>query len=340
MTHSKKDPTFGYKTWQPLKEGDAVYIISPSLGFESDEHRKVAYERARDNLARFGLRVIWDEDVFRHKDPLCPEVTMNTEAAVRDIKKAFASDARAVWAIQGGRLTLRLWPYLEELREALASPNSLKPLVGFSDITSLHLYLNARNIPTVHAVVLEYGKDANRESNPLTSLEPTVDLLMGRTPSFAYKGLKPVNTQAQKPQIIEAPLIGGNLSSLHYYDSVFRGDTLPPHMLMIETDEEEDYTRMESILESLRLGTFFKNTKAIIFGQLHSCSFDDPFFSSTQERCEKMVQKFAVFAINLTADGSTFQFGHGDWNHLFPLGTDTQLSVSENGATTLTVSAS
>ncbi len=335
-----EDSDFGYKTWQPLKSGDAVYIIAPSHGFSSEEDRSAAYGQAQTNLARFGLRAIWSEDALSHKDPFCPETAMDRSTAFGDLQRAFQSDAKAIWAIRGGRLSLDLWEYLQE--GVLSFPQ--KPLLGFSDITSLHLYFNARGRPTIHGPVLCFGKDARVAVNKFTPLEGTMDLLMGKTPVVACKGLRPMNEEAREPYWSRAPLLGGNLSSLHYYDTVFKGSSFSDHFLMIETTD--DYTRIDSILSALRQGTFFKNTSAIIFGCLHGTSFDNPQFELVQNRCEMSIKRFSqetkipVFAVTSTADGSTFQFGHGDWNHPFPLGTMAELTVSEAKEVDLRISAS
>jgi muramoyltetrapeptide carboxypeptidase len=335
-----EESKFGHRTWQPLKPGDAIYIIAPSHGFPSKEHRIAAYENARENLARFGLRAIWNEEAFSHKDPFCPETAMDRVTAFRDLRDALESEAKAIWAIRGGGLSLELWEFLEKNKFSF----SHKPLLGFSDITSLHLYFNARGRPTIHAPVLYFGKDAREDVNKFTSLKDTMGLLMGKTPMVACKGLRPMNEEAREPFWSRAPLLGGNLSSLHDYDSVFGGSSLSDHFLMIEAID--DYTRIDSTLSALRQGTFFENTSAIIFGVLHEKSFEDPLFEAVQQRCELSIQKFAqqigipVFEITPTEDGSTFQFGHGDWNHAFPLGALAELVVSEEEGVTLKVSAS
>jgi muramoyltetrapeptide carboxypeptidase LdcA involved in peptidoglycan recycling len=167
---------------------------------------------------------------------------------------------------------------------------------------------------------------------------------MGKTPTVACKGLCPMNEEAREPFWSKAPLFGGNLSSLHYYDSVFGRSSLSDHFLMIETID--DYTRIDSILSALRQGAFFENTAAIIFGFLHGKSFEDPLFEAVHQRCKFSIQKFSqkigipVFEVTPTEDGSTFQFGHGDWNHAFPLGTMAELVVSEEEGVTLKISAS
>lgn len=338
------DMDFGYKSWQPLVSGDTIYIIAPSHGFPDEESFSTTISFLREFLlAHFGIKIKYDKNAFNNKDLLCPEKAMSTKAAFLDLKAAFHDpEVKAIWAIRGGRLSLEMWARLEQ--EAKNFPT--KPILGFSDITSLHLFLNNLGFATIHSPVLSFFKESPTPLvNKLTSLKSTFDILMGKTPIVTYKGFIPYNRRAlESRDPIMGVLMGGNLSSLHYYDSVY-GTTSAPAIWMIET--VDDYTRIDSILEALARSRIFKNAQAIIFGQLHAKSYSDPNFLLTQKRCELIIQKFAqkidipVFAAMIQDENSAFSFGHGDLNHPFPLGTKAVLQINpERQERVLTISAS
>lgn len=335
---------FGYKSWQPLVAGDTIYIIAPSHGFDSKESFfKIIDFLSEFILSNFGIKIKYDKNAFNNKDLMCPEKAMSTEAAFLDIMTAFNDpEVKAIWAIRGGRLSLEMWSLLETKVRDFSS----KPLLGFSDITSLHLFFNNLGFATIHSPVLSFFKESPSPAvNKLTSLKSTFDILMGKKPVVNYKGFIAHNQIAQESiGSIKGTLLGGNLSSLHYYDSVYGSPNFPA-IWMIET--VDDYTRIDSILEALQRGRIFKNAQAIIFGNLHGKSYSDSNFSTVQNRCELIIKRFAqkinipVFSAIVKDDDSLLSFGHGDRNHPFPLGTKAVLNVSNDSKeTSLTISSS
>lgn len=340
---SLKGCEFGYNSWKPLGPGDTIYIISPSHTFPDEESFTKTISFVSEFLhTNFGLNVKYDINTFSQKDPMCPEKAMSTEAAFQDLKLAFYDpEVKAIWAIRGGRLSLELWSLLEA--EAKNFPH--KPLLGFSDITSLHLFLNNLGFATIHCPVLNFFKESPTPNcNKLTSLDSTFDILMGKKPILEYKGFVPQNISAESADLVQGILFGGNLFSLHYYDSVYGAPDFPA-IWMIET--QDDYTRIESILEAIQRGRIFKNAQAIIFGCIHAKSYSDPYFDKVQARSELIIKRFAnklnipVFSIINSGEDSTFSFGHGDLNHPFPLGTKACLQISSDPQDTiLKISAS
>lgn len=335
---------FGYKSWQPLIKGDTIYIIAPSHGFPDEESLYSTISFLREFLLiNFEINIKYNKNAFDSKDILCPEKAMSTEAAYLDLKAAFNDpEVKAIWALRGGRLSLELWEMLES--EAKNFPH--KPLLGFSDTTSLHLFLNNLGFATIHSPVLSFFKESpTPTANKLTSLDSTFDILMGKMPVVTYKGFKACNQIAQDSiGEIKGKLLGGNLSSLHYYDSVYGAPDFPV-IWMIETID--DYTRIDSILEAIKRGRILKTAQAIIFGQLHGKSYSDANYSKVQTRCENIIKRFAqkvnipVFSIIDNGENSTFCFGHGDLNHPLPLVTEAILKVNpDNQETELIISAS
>ena len=266
------------------------------------------------------------------KDPGCPEV-VDTHTVFKDFLTAtFNPIVEVIWAVQGGRMGLRLWPLLDAHRDIL--PKQLPLLVGFSDITSLHLWFNEQGYPTIHAPVLAFCKETGQGVNTKTSVGNTVwPLITGKTTSLTYTGLLPINWNAKVMEDLPCVVMRGNLSSLHYWSTAY-GPLKREHILVIET--WDDATRMDSILLSLKLGDFFENTKAIIFGSMHGKTPGDEGFEEIQARCALLIRSFAedlgipVFSTKPSKNvPSDLIFGHGTHNDPIPFGTPSTLKFDE-----------
>lgn len=115
-----------------LREGDTVSVVAPATPWES----RSELLRAVAGLEAWGLKVKLGEHVNDRHGYLAGR----DEDRASDLNAAFADpETRAVVCFQGGYGTSRLIPLLD--RDAIAA--SRKALCGYSDITSLHLAVQA-----------------------------------------------------------------------------------------------------------------------------------------------------------------------------------------------------
>lgn len=274
------------------------------------------------------------------RDDMCPEVMDTKEALDAFLSAVTDPSYLCLWAVQGGRMALRFWPLLDTHRESI--PKTMPLLVGFSDVTSLHLWLNEHGIWTLHAPVLAFCKETGGVCNQQTSIvRDVLPLVLRKVDHVSYTGIVPINGAALDSTEITAPLMGGNLSSLHYW-SVAYGPLQRSHVLMIEI--WDDVTRMASILDSLKFGSFFDNAKAIIFGSMHGKNPGDEEFEAIEDRVDLMLERFArdlripVFRTRRVVEKKTdLLFGHGQHNMPLPFGTNAVIKM-EKGEATLTAS--
>lgn len=288
-------------------------------------------------------------------DKKCPEIS-DTNAVWDAFCSLLGGDhpLSIVWAIRGGRMSLRFWEKLDDAVEAdstfLERLQSKIVLVGFSDITSLHLWFNAHGIPSLHGPVAAFCEETRVGCGTNTSIIRDVwPVVTGEKPSLTYTGILPVNHAAKSTEVIETVLIGGNLSSLDYWNGVYGpfpvGTT--KRALLIETTGE-DPTRALSILTALKRGFFASGSvSAILFGDLHGISPASGEFTTKEERFSLLINSFATsvsIPVFRTGAGEKLQdsdlrFGHGDYNDPIPLGTparfmkssDTSFSLEING---------
>ncbi len=128
------------------KQKDVVAIIAPSSGC-ADAHLKLTQgiKLLEDN----GLKSIVDERIFAYND-------IEFFAASKDIrldtfKQALLNkEVKIIWAFRRG------YGCNEFVFDCLdIKPLGTKILIGYSDLTSLHILFNQHyNIPTIHGSVL------------------------------------------------------------------------------------------------------------------------------------------------------------------------------------------
>jgi muramoyltetrapeptide carboxypeptidase len=115
-----------------LRQGDTVSVVAPASPWEN----RSELLRAVAGLEEWGLHVKPGEHVNDRRGYLAG----HDEDRAADLNAAFADpDTRAVICFQGGYGSSRLIPLLD--RDAIAA--SRKAFCGYSDITSLHLAIQA-----------------------------------------------------------------------------------------------------------------------------------------------------------------------------------------------------
>lgn len=139
-----------------------------------------------------------------------------------------------------------------------ASP---KWLVGFSDVTALHVTANALGICTLHAPnVTGLGRaiTALERFCLLTSLEALA--------SPAWTNLEVVHPGPPA----RGPLLGGNLALLVSMAAAGRL-VIPPGAILAFEDVTERPYRVDRMLTSLRLGGYLDGLSAIVVGSFTQC---------------------------------------------------------------------
>ncbi|MEW6283094.1 MAG: LD-carboxypeptidase, partial [Candidatus Eremiobacterota bacterium] len=172
-----------------------------------------------------------------------------------------APDIQAVWASRGGYGVLRL---LHELGPGLRP----RPVVGFSDLTALHVALWHRGWTNlVHGPVLhslgEHPDEDSRES--LRRL-----LTTGRAP--VLEGRTVVRGE------VEAPLVGGNLCVLASLCGTPHQLRAGGAILLLEDVHEAPYRLDRYLMQLLQAGVF-KGVLAVALGTFVDCNppTDAPF---------------------------------------------------------------
>jgi len=272
---------------QPLHPGDTVAIVAPSGPFPRDR-----YERGRAVLEARGLRV-------REFLPTRARryLAGSDEERLAGLHAAFADpEVRAVFAARGGYGAMRLLPGLD--LALLAS--SGKALVGFSDVTALHLALQRAGARSVHGpVVTRLGEE------PPEALDRLFELLAGRTPA-------PLPGKTLVPGSATGRLLGGNLSVLTRLVGTRWLPSLEGAILLLEDVGERPY-RLDRMWTHLQLAGLLEPIAGIVLGDFTGC--DDP--AAGVEAQEVMAELVASLGKPALAG---FPIGHGGVHLAVPLG--------------------
>ena len=177
--------------------------------------------------------------------------------------------AKAIFTARGGYGCVRTVSKAEELCDAMVGISSLiellkqspaKWLVGFSDITWLHLLFAKANFQSIHGpVATQWNLTHGHIDQNISHLAKT---LMGDIVSLDLS-----NSDVVRSKPFAGELVGGNLSLL--YASL--GTSVQPNtagkVLFIE-DLDEYYYHMDRMLFSLKLAGLFDGIQGLLVGSM------------------------------------------------------------------------
>jgi len=117
---------------------------------------------------------------------------------------------KVIWCVRGGAGSQRLIPKLDSLLPTDPPPTP-KILIGYSDITALHLYLvNKYNWPTMHGIMLDaIGSGSFAPNSP--TVKSLVDLLFNLTTLICEPLMTRLDSRGDIVTI-STEVTGGNLT--------------------------------------------------------------------------------------------------------------------------------
>lgn len=291
-----------------LKEGDIVDVIAPASGSTEEET-----EKALSFLRLIGLKPRIPDD-FQGNEPYHSHSDAMRFSHLQQALEA--TDSKAIWCLRGGYGCARLVPMLE----TLSRPEHHKWLIGFSDITVLHLYFQQRwQWPTLHAPVL-FQLGLQRIAAP--TVDKIISLLFAQTHKSSYRTLKVLNDAAKQEQTITDTMItGGNLSLLQTSIGTPWQIDCRDKILFIEEVGEKGY-RIDRMLTHLEQSRCLQEAKAIIFGDMKGVSGE-----GEDENIDYAITRFAN-SISIPVLHVP-HIGHGTENDPLPLGVRTLLTLGE-----------
>ena len=288
----------------PLRAGDCVFVIAPSSPFEAVRgFRGLGFLRER-------YRVRFQRDAFTREGYLAG----NDERRRGELSRALNDpEVRAILAFRGGVGATRIVSDVD-FTTLRADP---KWVVGFSDITALHVECTRAGVASLHAPhVASLGRcDREADHDVVRALEAPH---AGQT--LALSGVSDGSATA--------PLVGGNLAILH--DCAASGRLALPSaektgcILFLEDVGERPY-RIDRMLTALIRGGHLESVRGVVLGDFTDC-YPGPDGVTVMEVLRSAFEPLGVPV------AAGFPAGHGTLNRPLRFGGIVSLEVSSGRA--------
>lgn len=298
-----------YKSAVYLKKGDHIRILCTA---RSADERQL--QPAQKLLESWGLQVSFGTTIGKKEH----QFGGTKEERLADFQQAIDDpEIKAIWIARGGYGTIQLIDAIDfSAFSSASSAGSAKAepttIIGYSDVTLLHGKLQTLGFSSVHSFMPLELKD-----KPDSSVESLRRTLFGESQILSIQ-----NTFSLDSQVIDAPVVGGNLSILY---SMLGNDTFPKtegHILFIEEIDEYLY-HIERMMYSLKRAGKLKGLKALLVGGMTDMNDHEIAFGKNAEE----------IILSLTADNDypvifNFPAGHIKDHRTLQLGKEMHIEIT------------
>ena len=268
--------------------------------------------KGTSKLAGWGYPVCFDERALKKERFLAGS---DADRAASLLFAAKNPLVRGIWCARGGYGSTRLLPLLDRLKLANHIKKSPKLLLGYSDITALHLYLYKKTgLKSIHAPLIATEKFLKLPKSTENILQNIFKgtLALGKksyTARWATKALAPIKKD------ISGVLLGGNLTLLTNLAGTPWQPDLSGSILFIEDCAEPAY-RLDRMLTQLWNSGMLHGVRAVAVGDVSQ----DVVLKKGERKdawklalIDRLVKKKIPVIYNLPV-------GHGKKNEPLPLG--------------------
>jgi len=303
-----------------LRKGDLVGLVAPG-GYTSD----AAIDKAVKHIEALGFRVkqgAWLREVWGNYGG-------TVAARIADLHGMFRDpEVKAIWAIRGGSGCISL---LQHLDYGLIRRHP-KILLGYSDITALHLAIHRHaGLVTFHGPVASSTPSAYSDEHMLAVLmDPRPRYTIPMAQENAQRALQEPQyaTRTVHGGVASGPLMGGNLSLVSALAGTPYAADYRDSILFIEEVNEEPY-RIDRWLTQLDLSLGLHRAAAVMIGICENCGPQGDGPSLTlDDTLDVHLQPLRVPAV------TGYSFGHIRNQFTMPVGVRATL---DTGAQTLTL---
>jgi muramoyltetrapeptide carboxypeptidase len=287
-----------------MKPGDLIEIVAPAGPIEQrdDMMKGVA------SLERMGFRVRFHEAIFSSTGYLAGPDEVRASGLMRALRDP---EVKAVISLRGGYGCARLIPLLQpELLE-----NQAKIFMGFSDLTTLHLYFRRRlGWKTLHGPMAT--------SPTLSNIGSAQEMHLVRlwTDPGYHASLSFPELETWAAGAAEGELVGGCLSLLTAsLGTPYEMDT-DGKVLFLEDLGEPPY-RLDRMLTQLRLAGKLERIAGVLLGEFKDCDSEGK-PPSAEDTLRDFMTSLEVPVL------AHFPSGHGSENWVLPLGSRIRLDAT------------
>jgi len=289
-----------------LKPGDKICIISPSRTIQEPQIRE-----AIKILQQWGLQV----ELGKHVYDSYGYFAGTDNDRVSDLQMAIDDpEIRAVFCSRGGYGMSRI---LDDLNFEMLLKNP-KWIIGFSDITALHIQLNNVGIQSVHGLMpVQYDYMGTEQS-----LQSLKTLLLTDSLDYQLPG-KADNIEGE----VTGEIIGGNLSLL--VDSLSTKSEIYTDGKILFVEEIDEYLyKLDRMFNQLKRGNKLSGLKGLVVGDFSEQKDTNIAFGQTLEQIVLHHTREFDYPIAFN-----IPIGHEPYNLAIPCGRDMKLKVSKSAVT-------
>ena len=235
-----------------LQKGDTIAILSTARK-NIDDNLKPAI----DLLHSWGLEVVIGKTIGLDDNQLAGTDTQRAEDFQQQLDNP---NIKAIWCVRGGYGTVRMIDLLDFTK----FKQSPKWIVGFSDVTVIHSYLNRLNIASIHgAMPVTVGKAS------VESIESLRKALFGESLEYEIP-FSPANRLGNA----KGEIVGGNLSILYSLMGSNAQIDCKGKILFIE-DLDEYLYHIDRMMMSLKRCGCFDGLNGLIVGSMTKMKDND-----------------------------------------------------------------
>ena len=235
-----------------LQKGDTIAILSTARK-NIDDNLKPAI----DLLHSWGLEVVIGKTIGLDNNQLAGT---DAERAADFQQQLHNPNIKAIWCVRGGYGTVRMIDLLDFTK----FKQSPKWIVGFSDVTVIHSYINNLNIATIHgAMPITVGKASTE------SIESLRKSLFGESLNYEI----PFDA-ANRLGNAKGEIVGGNLSILYSLMGSNAQIDCKGKILFIE-DLDEYLYHIDRMMMSLKRCGCFDGLNGLIVGTMTKMKDND-----------------------------------------------------------------
>ncbi|WP_372752358.1 LD-carboxypeptidase [Labilibaculum sp.] len=292
--------------YQPaaLQKGDKIGIISPAGKMDPE---KVG--NAVSRIEKEGYKVVLGNHVFDVKNQFA-----GTDLdRLHDFQRMLDDpEIKAILCARGGYGSVRI---LEHLDFDLFIRNP-KWIVGYSDITIFHSYLNTiLGVESLHATMpVNFPSDLKDNQSVVTLFNSL---------SGDFENYEIATHKLNRNGITEGELVGGNLSIIYSLRGTVMDFETHEKILFIEDVGEELY-HLDRMMRNLKLGGKLSELQGLIVGGMSDMKGGNPDFGqSAYEIISECIENYSYPVV------FDFPAGHITENWALPLGRSLKLDVND-----------
>lgn len=239
------------KSWGALREGDVIDLVAPASACTVSEIKaSIKVVKGWGFEPRLPKNLFNGDKLLAHTD----------RVRFQQLKKAIENkSSKAIWCVRGGYGSIRLLPEMRSIKP----PKTPKVLLGYSDITTLHAWVDQKwGWSSLHSPLFDRLGTGLLAAPQLKRLEK---ILKGEVEELKFNNLKPLNAAARKVTTLRAPIVGGNMVTWISHLGTDLTTSARGKFLFLEEIGERPH-KVDRMLTQLELTGSLKGCRGILLG--------------------------------------------------------------------------